>query len=59
MLTSQSNLSQNISNEFGKAKTREVSLNGNVHDFSVGYNSFDKSDILNIYKYLMENNNIT
>ena len=35
----------------------EVSLNGNVHDFSVDYNSIDKSDILNIHKYLMNKNN--
>ena len=34
-------------------ESREVSLNGNVYDFSVDYNSIDKSDILNIYKYLM------
>ena len=25
--------------------TREISLNGNVRDFSVDYNSIDKSDI--------------
>ena len=58
MLTSQRNFVSNISTEFGKSETREVSLNGNAHDFSVDYNSFDKSDILNIHKYLMENNNI-
>ena len=34
------------------------SLNGNVYDFSVDYNSIDKSDILNIHKYLMTMNNI-
>ena len=34
------------------------SLNGNVYAFSVDYNSIDKSDILNIYKYLMTKNNI-
>ena len=28
------------------------SLSGNVYDFSVRYNSIDKSDILNIHKYL-------
>ena len=31
--------------------SREVSLKGNVHDFSVDYNAIDKSDILNILKY--------
>ena len=29
---------------------------GNVYDFSVNYNSTDKSDILNIHKYLMIKN---
>ena len=36
----------------------EVSLNGNVYDFSLDYNSIDTSDVLNISKYLMTNNNI-
>ena len=36
--------------------SREVSLNGNVYDFSVDYNSIDKSDILSIHKYLMPKN---
>ena len=39
-------------------KSREVALNRNVYDFSVDYNSIDKYDILNIYKYLMTKNNI-
>ena len=34
------------------------SLNGNVYDFSVDYNSIDNSGILNIYKYLINKNNI-
>ena len=37
---------------FSAAKSREVSSNGNVYDFSFDYNSIDKSDILNIQKYL-------
>ena len=28
-------------------------LNGNVYGFSVGYNTFDTSDITNIHIYLM------
>ena len=48
----------NISNEFSNTESREVSLNGNVYDFSVDFNSIDKSNILNIYKYLMTENNI-
>ena len=47
-----------ISNGFGVLDSREVSLNGNVYVFSGDYNSMDKSDILNIQKYLMTNNNI-
>ena len=29
-----------------------------MYDFSVDCNSFDKSDILNIHKYLMRKNNM-
>ena len=47
-----------ISNGFSATESREVSLNGNVYDFSVDYNSIDKSDILNIHKYLMTKNNV-
>ena len=36
-----------ISNGFTAPESREVYLNGNVHDFLVGYNSVDKSDKLN------------
>ena len=37
-----------MSNGFSAAESRKVSLNGSVYNFSVDYNSFDKSDILNI-----------
>ena len=47
-----------ISNEFRNTESREASLNGNVYDFSVDFNSIDKSNILNIYKYLMTENSI-
>ena len=47
-----------ISTGFSAGESREVSLNGNIYDFSVDYNSIDKSDILNIHKYLMIKNNI-
>ena len=33
------------SNGFSATKSREGPLNGNVYDFSVDYNSIDKSDI--------------
>ena len=49
---------QSISNGFSATESREVSLNENVYDSSVDYNSIDKSDILNIHKYLMKKNNI-
>ena len=49
---------RSISNGFSATKFREVSLNGSVYDFSVDYYSGDKSDILNIHKYVMTKNNI-
>ena len=47
-----------ISNGFSATKSKEVSLNGKVYDFSVDYNSIDKFNILNIHKYLMTKDNI-
>ena len=47
-----------ISNGFSATKSKEVSLNGKVYDFSVDYNSVDKFNILNIHKYLMTKDNI-
>ena len=47
-----------ISDGFSAAESREVSLNRNVYDFSVNYDSIDKSFILNIRNYLMTKNNI-
>ena len=49
---------ERISNDFSDTESRGVSLNGNVYDFSVDYNSIDKSDILNTHKCIMTNNNI-
>ena len=34
-----------MSNRFGATESREVSLKGNVFDFSVDYNAIDKPDI--------------
>ena len=42
-----------ISNKSGAYDSREVSLKDNVYDFSVDYKSIDKSNILNIGKYLL------
>ena len=39
-------------------ESREISLNGNMYHFSVDYNSIDKSDILNINKYVIAKNDI-
>ena len=43
---------------FGYLDSDELSLKQNVFDFSVDYNSIDKSDMLNIHKSLMTKNNI-
>ena len=47
-----------ISNGFSYTESREVSLNGNVYNFSVHYSSTDKSNTMIIHKYLMTKNNI-
>ena len=47
-----------ISNGFRATESREVSLIENIYNFSVDHSSIDKSDILNIHKYLMVKNNI-
>ena len=49
---------ESISNGFSNTESKEISLNGNVYDFSVDGNFIDKSDILNIHKYLMNKNKI-
>ena len=43
---------------FSPTESREAPLNGSVYDFSVDYNSIDKSDILNIHMYLITKSNI-
>ena len=48
----------NISNKFYYFKSEEVSLNRSVYHFSVDYDAIDKSEILNIHKYLVVNNNM-
>ena len=47
-----------LSHGFMATDSREVSLNENVYDFSVDYNSIDKSGMLNFHKYLLSKNNI-
>ena len=46
-----------ISNGFGATESREVTLKGNLYDFSVDYKAIDNSDISNIHKYLLVKNN--
>ena len=47
-----------ISDGFSNTESREVPLNGNVYNFSLDYSTIDKSDILNIHKYLITKNNV-
>ena len=47
-----------ISKKFDYVDSEQVSFKGNVYDFSVDSGAFDKSNILNIHKYLMIKNNI-
>ena len=49
---------ESISDGFSVAESRVVFLDENVYDFSVDCNSIDKSDIINIHKYLMTKTNI-
>ena len=51
-ITSQFRLGS-ISNEFDSSDLKEVYFRGNVFDISVNYNFINKSEILNIHKYLM------
>ena len=37
---------------------KKTGLNGYVYDFSFDYNTIAVDDILDIYEYLMEKNNI-
>ena len=48
----------NISNKLGAIDCKEVSSKGNAYDFSVDCSSIDKSNILNIHKYLMIKNSV-
>ena len=48
---------ESTSNGHDVTESREVSLKGSVYDFSVDYNFIDKSDILNIHKYILTKHN--
>ena len=43
-----------ISNDFSVDNMKKTGLNGYVYDFSVDYNFFDTSNIIDIHKYLMK-----
>ena len=60
MLTFQLNFVSEVYlyNGFSAIESGEVFLNENVYNFSVDCKPVDKSDILNIHKYLMAKNNI-
>ena len=47
-----------ISNRFYSKGLNELYFKGNVYDFSVDSGGIDKSNILNVHKYLMIKNNI-
>ena len=47
-----------ISDKFNYVEAEEISFKGNVYNFSEDYHAIEKSDILNIHKYLMVKNNI-
>ena len=44
---------ESISENFRKVESEEVSFKGNIFDFSIDYDAIDKSEVLNIHKYLM------
>ena len=48
----------NISKDFSVDNMKKTGLNGFVYDFSIDYDAIAVDDILDIHKYLMENNNI-
>ena len=47
-----------ISKGFSNTEFRNISWNWKAYDFSVNYNSIDKSDIINIHRYLITKNDI-
>ena len=48
----------NISGQFSDAYTKKTGLYGTAYDVSADYKPIAVDDILDIYKYLMEKNNI-
>ena len=48
----------NISKDWTNDNMKKTGFNGYIYDFSTDYNVINKSDILDIHKYLMKKNNI-
>ena len=48
----------NISKDSANDDKKKTGFNGYIYDFSTDYNVINKSDILDIHKYLMKKNNI-
>ena len=48
----------NISREWSVDDMKKTGLNGYAYDFNVDYDAIAADDILDIYKYLMKNNNM-
>ena len=47
-----------IKNDFTAINMKKTRLNGYVYEFSLGYNTIDTSNIINIHKYLMKKHDI-
>ena len=48
----------NISKDWTNDNMKKTGFNGYIYDFSTDYNVINKSDILDIHKYLMKKNNM-
>ena len=48
----------NISKDWTNDNMKKTGFNGYIYDFSTDYNVTNKSDILDIHKYLMKENNM-
>ena len=47
-----------IKNDFTAINMKKTRLNGYVYEFSLGYNTIDTSNVINIHKYLMKKHDI-
>ena len=48
----------NISKDWSQDNMKKTGFNGYIYDFSTDYNAVKISDIQNIHRYLMKNNEI-